>query len=155
MAVSDWYEATLAELLDVLTTSDPGQPVWGWGPHPTIGFWERRMVIETGIHRWDAEQAIGDPAPLTDHVAVSGLDEFSVLWLPFLGEVAPLTVEATDLSRRWVLGDGEPTETVIGPASEVFLRLMSRPSSVVLPQDWASAVDGLAPPPKPDRSPRE
>jgi hypothetical protein len=34
-------------------------------------------------------------------------------------------------------------------ASDLYLRLMSRPSPVVLPDEWAQAVDGLAPPPKP------
>ena len=61
------------------------------------GAWERRMVIETGIHRWDAEQAFGDPGALTDLVALSGLNEFETMWLPRLGELPVLEVKAVDL----------------------------------------------------------
>ena len=149
----DWYEETLAGMLAVFRGTDPTTPVWGFGPNPTIGFWERRMVIETGVHRWDASQALGEARPLSDLVAVSGLDEFGEMWLPYLGEVRPLTVNAVDLGRTWHFG-GEDGHIVAGPASDLYLRLMSRPGSVVLPEDWAAAVDGLAPPPKPDRSPR-
>jgi hypothetical protein len=140
-------------MLAVFRASDPTTPVWGFGPNPTIGFWERRMVIETGVHRWDASQALGEPEPLSELVAVSGLDEFGEMWLPYLGEVGPLTIEAVDLGRTWHFG-GEGGQIVEGSASDHYLRLMSRPGLVMLPEGWAKAVDGLAPPPKPDRSPR-
>ena len=155
MTVDDWYRQNLAEMLEIFGSSDPGVSVWGFGASPTIGFWERRMVIETGVHRRDAEQALGLEGPLTDHVAVSGLDEFTELWLPFLGEVPTLKVTATDIGRSWVIGPGTEGSEVEGTASEVFLRLMARPSAVSLPTVWADAVDRLAPPPKPDRAPRQ
>jgi uncharacterized protein (TIGR03083 family) len=153
VATIDWYSETLEGMIAVFMATDPATPVWGFGPNPTIGFWERRMVIETGVHRWDASQALGDESPLSDLVAVSGLDEFGEMWLPYLGEVGPLTLEAIDLGRTWHFG-GEGGHIVAGSASDLYLRLMSRPAPVVLPADWAEAVDGLAPPPKPDRSPR-
>ncbi|MBW3666714.1 MAG: maleylpyruvate isomerase N-terminal domain-containing protein, partial [Actinobacteria bacterium] len=48
-----WYEETLEEMLQVLEVADPEAPVWAFSSVPNLGFWERRMVIETGIHRWD------------------------------------------------------------------------------------------------------
>ena len=106
------------------------------------------MLVETGVHRWDAEQAFGDPGPLDVHVAESGLDEYGGLWHRPLGEVQTLTVTARDVGRSWTYGEGEPKAIVDGAASEIYLRLNSRPSTVVLPDDWASAVDAQPSPPK-------
>jgi uncharacterized protein (TIGR03083 family) len=144
----DWYEETLDEMLAALRDADPAAPCWGFWPDACVGLWETRMVIETGVHRWDAYQAFGEEDRLTDHVARSGLDEFSDLWLPNLGAVQPLSLTATDLGMTWVYGDGDPVGSVEGTASDLFLRLMARPSPVQLPEDWAAAVDGLEPPPK-------
>lgn len=144
----DWYDETLEEMLAVLTESDPTSKCWAFGPDPCVGFWEKRMVIETGVHRWDAYQAFDEEDRLTDLTARSGLEEFGDMWLPHLGEVQTLQVTATDLGESWVYGEGEPTSSLEGTASDLYLRLISRPSPVHLPDDWAEAVDGLAPPPK-------
>ena len=145
--VLDWYEETLDGLLAALTAVDAESPCWGFVPDSTVGFWERRMVVETGIHRWDAFQAFGEEDRLTDHVARTGLDEFADMWLGRLGEVRALRVTATDLGRSWTFGVDAEAE-VEGTASDIFLRLMARPSPVRLPDDWEAAVDDLDPPPK-------
>jgi uncharacterized protein (TIGR03083 family) len=146
--VLDWYEATLEAMLAALVEADPTQECWGFLPGANVGIWETRMVVETGVHRWDAYQAFGEEDRLTDLVAVSGLDEFGGMWFPRLGELPTLEMIATDLDRRWAFGDGDAEVSVEGTASDLYLRLMSRPSQVELPPDWAIAVDGLAPPPK-------
>ncbi|MFZ0014066.1 MAG: maleylpyruvate isomerase family mycothiol-dependent enzyme [Acidimicrobiia bacterium] len=148
MDVADWYDETLEEMLAALRRADPDTPCWGFGSRPCVGFWETRMVIETGVHRWDAAQAFGEEDRLIDNVARSGLDEFADMWLRQLGEVQPLAVTATDMDGTWVFGDGDPQLTLEGSASDIYLRLIARPSPVELPNDWATAVDGLAPPPK-------
>lgn len=147
--VLDWYEDNLEEMLSALGAADPDTRVWGFWPESTLGLWERRMVIETGVHRWDAEQGFGDPGVLTDVVALSGLNEFETMWLPRLGELPVLEVKAVDLGRAWMFASGSPLRTVTGTASDLYLRLMSRPSPVELPLQWAAAVDALEPPPKP------
>jgi hypothetical protein len=134
----------LEEMLAALTDADPQTPVWTFDDSGLLGFWEKRMVPETGVHRWDAEQVVGRLDPLTDRVALVGLEEFGDFWLRNLGDVQAMEVVATDLGRSWVYGNGDPTAVVEGSGSEVYLRLMQRPSSVVLPDDWAAAVDGLA-----------
>ncbi len=106
------------------------------------------MVVETGIHRWDACRAIDGQEGLTDRVAEEGLDEVGALWFGWLGEVQTLEVKATDLGKSWVYGEGDPTASVEGSASELVLALMQRPSSIELPRDWVAAVNSLAPPPK-------
>ena len=144
----DWYEETLDSLLAALTEADPQQSCWGFLPDSNVGTWETRMVIETGVHRWDGYQAFGEEDRLTDLVARSGLDEFGDMWLPRLGDLPTLEMVASDLGRSWVFGEGDPEASVEGTVSDLYLRLMSRPSAVVLPPEWAAAVDGLPPPPK-------
>ncbi|MEX1126277.1 MAG: maleylpyruvate isomerase family mycothiol-dependent enzyme [Acidimicrobiia bacterium] len=145
--VSRWFEETLDSMLEALASTDSDAEVWGFGSRPTVGLWQRRMLIETGVHRWDAEQAWGEERPLLDAVAAAGLDEFSDMWLPRLPDLPTISMTANDQDRTWVFGEGEPVARVEGTASELYLRLMSRPG-VVLPVEWAAAVDALEPPPK-------
>jgi hypothetical protein len=136
-------------MLTALEQSDADAPVWGFWRESTMGLWEKRMVIETGLHRWDAEQAFGDPAPLTALVGRIALDEFGDMWVPRLGEVpGVLEVTATDLGESWSFGSGSGKGTATGSASDIYLRLMSRPSPVHLPDEWATVIDALEPPPK-------
>jgi uncharacterized protein (TIGR03083 family) len=144
----DWCEETLMEMLGALSAADPATPSWAFGPNQVLGFWETRMMIETEVHRWDAEQAFDEPESIHPRVSESGLDEFDHLWLKQLGDVETLEVIATDLGRSWVYGLGTPTTAVNGEASDLYLRLISRPSAVALPAEWAEAVDALDPPPK-------
>lgn len=147
--VVDWYRDSLEEMLAALEESDPDTPVWGFWPNSCVGLWERRMVIETGLHRWDADQAFTDPDALIDVVASSGLEELGDMWMGRMGELPALQLIATDLGRSWTYGTGPSIGLVTGSASDLYLRLMSRPSPVVLPESWAESVDGLEPPPKP------
>lgn len=144
----DWFETNLEGMCGVLRASSLDVPVWGFGPSPNVGFWVHRMLIEVGIHRWDAEQAFGRPIPLLDEVVVAGLDEFSVMWMPHLGDLDPIKVVATDMGRAWNYGHGDPVHTVEASGSSLYLRLMSRPSSASFPEEWDLAVDSLAPPPR-------
>jgi uncharacterized protein (TIGR03083 family) len=146
--LADWFEERLGEVLLVFRECDPTAPVWGFVPDPTVGMWINRMMIEVGVHRWDAEQAFVEPEPILADVAEAALDEFGTMWFPRLGDLSPLALTATDLGRHWHYGEGESVSTIEAPASEIYLRLMSRPSTVVLPDDWAMAVDSLEPPPR-------
>ena len=143
----DWASEQLADMLAALAEADPAAQVWTFVDDRALGFWIRRMVIETGVHRWDAQCALGQPEPLLDIVARHGLDEFADLYLPRLGELPPIELHATDLEHDWRFGHGQPRERVAATASELFLRLMSRPGAT-LPAAWAAAVDALPPPVK-------
>jgi uncharacterized protein (TIGR03083 family) len=140
-----WATVELQGMLEVLRTADPEALVWTLIDDRRLGFWGRRMVIETGVHRWDAERAMGDPQPLDPAVAAHGLDEFHAFYLPRLGTVPALELRATDLGRAWRFGEGHPEASVEGTASNLFLRLMSRPGAA-LPPEWERAVDSLASP---------
>ena len=141
----EWYAETLAGLLAAFEHTDPETAVWFFTADRTIGAWERRMLIETGIHRWDAQQAHEDPDPLLPVVAESGLDEFGDMWLPRLGDLPALHVTATDIGRSWTFGTGTAGSPITASASDIYLRLMSRPG-VHLPAEWTAAVDGAGTP---------
>lgn len=141
----DWAAEQLARMLEGLAMADPAAPVWTYVDDPALEFWVRRMVVETGVHRWDAHSAVGEPVELLTSVSRQGLDEFADLYLPRLGDVQTIEMTATDLGHSWRYGEGEPTARIEGEASDLFLRLMSRPG-VELPADWARAVDALGSP---------
>lgn len=141
----DWAAEQLSRMLMGLSSADPDAAVWTFTNDPALWFWIRRMVIETGVHRWDAQAAIEDPSPLLPAVSGHGLDEFPDLYLPRLGDVQTIELTARDAGHSWRFGPGEPTAHVEGKASDLFLRLMSRPG-VELPDDWARAVDSLGSP---------
>jgi len=141
----DWAEQMLADMVGAMDSADLDVVVWGFGSDPTLRFWERRMVIETGVHRWDAQGALESPDPLMREVATDGLDEFTDMYLGRLGDVPTIELVATDLGRSWRYGPGEPEATIRGTASELFLRLMSRPGPP-LPTAWEQAVDALGSP---------
>lgn len=140
-----WFDENLTAMVGALERTDPATEVWFPAADRSVAAWRRRMLIETGVHRWDAEQAIADPEPLPAIVAGSGLDEFPGMWLPRLGELPTLEVTATDLGRSWKYGSGEPQTAAVGSASDLYLRLVARPGAQ-LSQAWAAAVDGLATP---------
>ncbi len=83
----EWADEQLAAMLEGLRTADPDAATWTFVADPCLRFWGPRMVVETGVHRWDAESAVGDPQPLSAEVSVHGLDEFGELYLPRLGDV--------------------------------------------------------------------
>ena len=141
----EWAAEQLARMLEGLAMADPAAQVWTFVDDPSLEFWIRRMVVETGVHRWDAHSAVGEPVELLTTVSRHGLDEFAALYLPRLGDVQTIELTATDLARSWRYGTGEPTAQVEGEASDLFLRLMSRPGAD-LPADWERSVDSLGSP---------
>lgn len=141
----DWADAQLERMLRGLRSADPSLEVWAFVADRRLAFWRRRMVIETGVHRWDAQAATEAPEPLPPIVAAHGLDEFGDMYLPRLVDVPPVELHATDLGRSWRLGGGGPAGKVSGTASDLYLRLMSRPGAR-LPAQWERAVDALPTP---------
>jgi uncharacterized protein (TIGR03083 family) len=149
-----WYAGLAAELQTALRGADPDAPAWTFDSDGgTAGFWHRRMALETAVHLWDAEDALGTPGPVDAGLAADGVDEVVRMFFPRqvrLARAEPLrralAVEVTtaasaeDLvagqpgSRTWVLaGDGSrpdltppPEAMVSGPAEPVLLVLWGR-----------------------------
>jgi uncharacterized protein (TIGR03083 family) len=89
--LAEYLETGLAELIGELGAHGPEERADTWWPaDPTYGFWRRRMVHETLVHRVDVEQAAGvEPRDVPEDLALDGVDEALTLWfgqkLPMLG----------------------------------------------------------------------
>jgi uncharacterized protein (TIGR03083 family) len=140
--LAEWLTAGAAPLLESLRAAGPVTPVWTWGPGRTSGWWARRMVHETAVHRADAELAAGVAAPVIDPVvAADGIDEFlfnlpsarrPYQHLAALPTGASLHLHATDADGEWLVrftesgiawerGHAKATVAVRGPVALLLL----------------------------------
>jgi uncharacterized protein (TIGR03083 family) len=110
---AQWLLAGAAPLLAALLAAGPVTPVWTWGPGRTSGWWARRILHETTVHRADAQLALGTGDPVIDPVvAADGIDEFlfnlpsarrPYHHLPSLPGGASMHLHATDSEGEWLI----------------------------------------------------
>lgn len=137
-----WLADGATPLLTALRAAGPLTAVWSWGPGRTSGWWARRMLHETTVHRADAELALGLDDPVIDPViAADGIDEFlfnlpsarrPYPHLASLPTGASLHLHATDTDGEWVIrftdsgidwhrGHEKATTAVRGPVASLLL----------------------------------
>ena len=90
------------------------------------------------MHRWDAEDAAGDPTPIDSALAIDGIDEF----VEYMGGFDPdlrvdetVSLVATDgpswtvraTEGQLVVDGGEPAAVATGTGSDLLLALWRRP----------------------------
>lgn len=142
-----WCRDGLELVLHALRGIDPNEAVWSWTDRKNGGFYHRRMLHETVVHRWDAESAAGTAAHIDADVAADGIDEVTQVGMRFRGSGAPVDypegsvlLERTDGAERWRLSAMDHTlvvargrdagdqadATVQGPAEELLLYLWGR-----------------------------
>ena len=140
--LAQWLAAGATPLLTALRAAGPLTPVWSWGPGRTSGWWARRMLHETTVHRADAELALGSDDPVIDPlVAADGIDEFlfnlpsarrPYPHLASLPTGASLHLHATDTDGEWLIrftdsgidwqrGHEKATTAVRGPVTSLLL----------------------------------
>jgi uncharacterized protein (TIGR03083 family) len=71
-----WLASGAAPLLSALRDAGPDTPVWSWAGPAVAGWWARRMLHETTVHRADAELTVGAQPAIDPVVAADGIDEF-------------------------------------------------------------------------------
>ncbi|MGR6914453.1 maleylpyruvate isomerase family mycothiol-dependent enzyme [[Actinomadura] parvosata] len=143
-----------AERLETLFKErSPDDPAWTWSEDHTVGFWLRMQTIEAAVHRWDAENAVGDPGPIHEEIAVDAVTQtFEVMaparraWQPAPpGAGERFRFVRTDGPGEWVvcfdgehvrLDSGAADVELAGTASDLMLFLWRR-----IPAD-ALAVQG-------------
>ncbi|MFE2379142.1 maleylpyruvate isomerase family mycothiol-dependent enzyme [Streptomyces sp. NPDC059398] len=79
-ALDAWLAAGAARLAATLRAAGPDAGVWTWMDDQHAGFWARRMVHETAVHRADAALTAGVPFEVEPEVAADTIDE----WLEIL-----------------------------------------------------------------------
>jgi uncharacterized protein (TIGR03083 family) len=135
-ALVRWFNEASVNLLDALDT-DPSTEAWTFHPPHTVGFWQRRRCLETLVHRWDAENALGSARPLDPELAGEGVAEV-------FDTIAPrqivrdrarsprygIRLRATDTGASWTYGPGAPVAEITATAENLLLMLWGRlPSS--------------------------
>lgn len=77
-----YLDRGLAEILAAVDRPE-STPCWTWPqPRGRLAFWQRRMALETLIHRVDLEQAAGEEVTIARDLALDGVDEVLTLFLP-------------------------------------------------------------------------
>lgn len=163
---AEWIAAGGTPLLTALRKAGPLTDVWSWGPGRTSGWWARRVLHETTVHRADAELALGAGDPLIDPVAAAdGIDEFlfnlpsarrPYPHLASLPTGASLHLHATDADGEWLIrftdsgidwqrGHEKATTAVRGPVTSLLLftygrRPVSDPRLVVFGDESLPAL---------------
>ncbi|MET0467469.1 MAG: maleylpyruvate isomerase family mycothiol-dependent enzyme [Aeromicrobium sp.] len=164
--LDDWYAGTATALIAALQAVDPDEPVPNFARIDEVaGFWPRRQLHETCIHRVDLLQARGrsdltwdvDPEVAGDGIAevirVFGRRMTARGQRPHVH--APIRLVATDLDRTWIVAPDEddpaaPPRLVqreidvegeaVGTATDLYLALWGRlPASTVSPTGAAAS----------------
>lgn len=151
-----YFDRGLRELRAEFAARKPEDASFTWyAPDRTVGFWIRRMALETVVHRVDAELAAGVPiTPIPDDLALDGIDEVLVAFLAYVAATWPdelgealtaadgraVAIEAG--GRRWTVrmapsgidisDDAEAHAVVSGPAQETLLWLWGRGDDAAL-----------------------
>lgn len=110
-----WARAGLDELVVVLEAADPDARVATWAGAQPGDFWPRRMAVETAVHRFDAQAAVGETTPVGTALAVEGIDELFDVLLPQRG--------TGDLARGGETLHLHATDPDLGDAGEWLVTL--------------------------------
>lgn len=146
--------SSLGDLLAEFTGREATDPAHTpYGDDPTVGFWARRIGVETAVHRVDAEIAAGaEVQPVPDDVARGGVDEFLHVRYAWTANNSQNHDQATaEGSGRPVViltGDREFTVRTLpgrvtvsdGDTEDAAARVWGAPSSVLL-WLWGRAGD--------------
>jgi uncharacterized protein (TIGR03083 family) len=145
-AYPEWLAAGAAPLTAVLRSAGPDELVWAWGAEQRSGWWARRMLHETTVHRADAQFALGAWPDIDPVVAADGIEEF-LANLPcarrpaeHLAELPAgesLHLHATDSDGEWLIrfadggvmwsrGHEKATVAVRGPVAALLLLTYGR-----------------------------
>ena len=140
---ADWVAEGAAALADRLAEVGPDQRCWTWVPDlATTGFWARRTANETAVHRWDMQNAAGEPEAVDAHHAVDAIDEyFGVMRVigsdGLRGDGETIHWHCTDIDGEWLVRlapDGLEVSrehakgdvALRGPASDLLLVTIGR-----------------------------
>jgi uncharacterized protein (TIGR03083 family) len=153
-ALAEWFVGQRDALVDELTRRNPSETTFTWfPPDQSVGFWGRRMAVETVVHRVDAELATGTRTSVDTELAADGVDELIRFLVhdfgdsPTVPEGAGRTVELRCGSHRWALtlradgvdrvADDAAADAGMRAAPEdLLLHLWNRDRGTVVVRTW-------------------
>ena len=143
--LSVWIVDGATALINALNNAAPNDPTWHPFPfEQQVWVWARRQALETAMHRWDAQTAIGVQAMLDPELSSEGIQEYFEFGLPRVltrAEIDPpavsLHVHCTDVAGEWLVwGENgkyrmlpvhdKGDAAIRGPAADIWLMLMGR-----------------------------
>lgn len=108
--ITAWLRERHTSLLTALRDTAPDAPAWNWTPNKTAAFFYRRMAHETAVHRLDAQQAAGMPAPIDPELACDGVSEMMEVFMQHRPRgplptypAGSLHLHRTDGAGEWML----------------------------------------------------
>lgn len=147
----DWVEGQARRVQDALGAADPESDCWTFGLPRSRLFWFRRQALETAVHAWDGQGAVGSSEPIRPELASDGIDEFLAVMLPRQIQQHPggwagesLHLHRTDGEGEWVIRLGPGTNVscerahvkadvaLRGTASSLYLWCVNRVPSAEL-----------------------
>lgn len=163
-ALVEWFREGWTDLADLLDGVADDDPAWTWSGDDRAGFWRRRTTLETLVHRWDAQNATGEPTPLDSALSEDGIDEVLFVMTgqggAYTGRPVRMVVSPSGGTTRWLLAledgqspapslltpdeevSGDDVVTVGGSAEDVLLFLWGRKGPEAV--DLAGDADSLA-----------
>jgi uncharacterized protein (TIGR03083 family) len=152
--LAPWFADGHAMLVETLAAADPDAPCWTFGlPPERVRFWPRRQSLETVVHRWDAEAAVGRPGAIPADLAGDGIAEVVEFLFPRQVRLrrspalpAPVLLVATDGAGSWTLpGEADvDAAQMTGTVSALFLHLWGRGDGDVAVEGDDAVVAALA-----------
>jgi uncharacterized protein (TIGR03083 family) len=146
-----WLTDGAPGLAGALRIAGPDMAVWALGTEQTSGWWARRMLHETTVHRADAELASHIEPVIDAVVAADGIEEFlgnlpsrnlpSGNWpKPHLAELptgkslhlhgtdgdGEWLIQFTDAGIEWERGHAKATTAIRGPLTLLLLFVYGR-----------------------------
>jgi uncharacterized protein (TIGR03083 family) len=146
----EWFADEHAKLLSELVQHKPSDYAWSWWePDQTVGFWYRRMALETVVHRVDVESQFGSVSAIDAALAIDGIDEVLMVMLAGDGEAAAAvpavgTVEVLADGAAWSV-TLEESNTLVTPGRRTSPRavLSGDPATLFLYLWGRAPIDTL------------
>jgi uncharacterized protein (TIGR03083 family) len=105
--ITPWLRERHTAILATLRSTAPASPAWNWTANKTAAFFYRRMAHETAVHRLDAQQAAGTPAPIDPVLATDGVSEMMEVFMQHRPDGRLPTYPRGSLHLHRTDGDGE------------------------------------------------
>jgi len=138
-ATLELFDEATAALLAMFAAHGPDDPSYTWwDPEQTVGFWMRRMALETAVHRVDVEVAHDVVTPVDPALALDGIDELLVAMLAGDEWAQEGTAEPVDAAirisaagRSWTVTlDSARVDVVEAATSDVSVEVAGEPDAV-------------------------